>query len=170
MKLKTKLVLAALLSACAVAVAFISLQAVDLLHAEPRKKWKDAAIVEINRKSNDPTWLGAELTSIKQNLAAEKEPEGNWFSPSLLLMKNGDWIAYTAKCSKEDWRIHDIFIGRASDGRWYYSTFHFCVRMLDLRMEQQPQDLGKFTKTFSLREFDGRSDECLKKTWPPPKP
>ena len=83
-------------------------------------------------------------------------------------MKNGDWIAYASRCSKEDWRIRDIFIGRATDGKWYYSTFHFCRGMLTLRVEDRPESLDKFITAYSLREFDGRSDECLKKTWPNP--
>lgn len=42
--------------------------------------------------------------------------------------------------------------------------------MFDLRYEDQPLGLSQFINAFSLREFDGRSDECLNKTWPIPKP
>jgi len=82
-------------------------------------------------------------------------------------MKNGDWIACQNICSKEDSRVQDLFIGRASDGKWYYSTFHFCIGMTVLRdMEQwQPDSLAQFVDAYWLVPFDGRSDECLKATW-----
>lgn len=81
-------------------------------------------------------------------------------------MRNGDWLAYANICHKQDGRIRDLFLGRGSDGRWYYSTFHFCNQMIVLKMEEQSTNLVEFAKTYYLREFDGRSDECLQKTWP----
>lgn len=81
-------------------------------------------------------------------------------------MGKGDWIAYTNICQKQDRRIEDLFIGRGSDGQWYYSTFHFCKGMLVLRGEDRPEDLRSFAKGYFLRTFDGRSDESLRKTWP----
>jgi hypothetical protein len=30
-----------------------------------------------------------------------------------------------------------------------------------LNMEEQPANLNKFIQSYFLREFDGRSDECL---------
>jgi len=84
----------------------------------------------------------------------------------MILMRNGDWLTYANVCRKEDGRIYDLFLARASDGRWYYSTYHFCVGMIVLKMEEQPEDLAGFAKTHYLRMFDGQSDECLQKTWP----
>jgi hypothetical protein len=139
------------------------------LNAPARKSWKETTISNIERRCADALWLTEEMAAIKTKVEAEGEEDG-WFTPDLLVMKNGDWIAYGAKCSKEDARIHDIFVGRASDGKWYYSTFHFCIGMLDLRVEGRSESLFKFISAYSLREFDGRSDECLKKTWPTPKP
>jgi hypothetical protein len=82
-------------------------------------------------------------------------------------MTNGDWVVYRNVCWKEPSRIPDLFLGRASDGKWYYSTFHFCVRMIVLKdMLGQPEGLVNFRTNCYLREFDGRSDECLKSTWP----
>jgi hypothetical protein len=59
------------------------------------------------------------------------------------------------------------FLGRAFDGKLYYSTHHFCIRKLVLGQDEQPASLKQFVETYSLRGFDGRSDECLNKTWPP---
>ena len=41
--------------------------------------------------------------------------------------------------------------------------------MIVLSWDEQPEDLAGFAKKYYLRSFDGRSDECLQKTWPPPK-
>jgi len=39
--------------------------------------------------------------------------------------------------------------------------------MVVLRMEEEPEDLATFAKTYFLQRFDGQSDDCLQKTWPP---
>lgn len=90
-----------------------------------------------------------------------------WISEDLIVMTNGQWIAYRNVCQKEGERIPDLFLGRGSDGRWYYSTYHFCVRMLNLKdVMGQPKSLTEFRQTYYLREFDGHSDECLKEPRP----
>ena len=85
-------------------------------------------------------------------------------------MTNGEWIAYANVCWKEDSHIHDLFLGRASDGKWYYSTFHFCIGMLVLKMgmieEGEHGSVSKFAEKCYLRTFDGHSDECMQMTWP----
>ena len=50
-------------------------------------------------------------------------------------MTNGAYLVYSQLCTKQNPRIHDIFIARGSDGKWYYSTFHFCIEMFTLRAE-----------------------------------
>lgn len=59
----------------------------------------------------------------------------------------------------------DIFIGHGSDGKWYYSTFHFCVEKCVLQMEPQPDSLAQLVNGYWLVPFDGKSDDCLKITW-----
>ena len=152
------------------AFVFRSLGLHDLPHSKWRREWKDAAIGTVEKQTLDRGWVEKEITTVKAKLKPQGEDDGGWFSESLLLMKNGDWIAYSSRCRKEDWRIPDIFLGRASDGKWFYSTFHFCRGMLTLRVEDRPESLAKFISAYSLREFDGRSDECLKKTWPTAEP
>ena len=86
-------------------------------------------------------------------------------------MINGDWIAYSNVCSKQNRRIHDLFIGRGSDGKWYFSTYHFCINMIALRIRTDIEgahgSLLEFSNDCYLSEFDGSSDVCLQKTWPP---
>ena len=150
------------------AVGLVLTEGGDRLHAKARKDWKDRAIIEIARRAADTNWLAIETGTLKKRAAHEDADEGAWFTDHLILMTNGEWIVYASKCSKEDRRIHDIFLGRGSDGKWYYSTFHFCVGMVVLRMwEQQPASLAQFVETYFLREFDGISNDCLQKTWPP---
>ena len=96
--------------------------------------------------------------------------EAGWLTDKLILMKSGEWLVYKSHCSKEEPHIvRDIFLAKGSDGKWYYSTFHFCVGMCVLRMEEtQPPNLSAFVHEYNLREFDGHSDESLRltKSWP----
>jgi hypothetical protein len=87
-------------------------------------------------------------------------------SGNLILFKSGEWIVYTNACQKEDRRLHDMFIGRASDGKWLYTTFHFCVGMKVLPMMGRPADLLFFQKEYLASEFNGSPDAVLGQTWP----
>jgi hypothetical protein len=163
-----KLAIAVVLVAALLAViGSVLLRPPDRLQTKPRREWKAAAVAEITRRVVDTNWLAAEVATVKSQAAKEPAESGSWFSDHLILMKNGEWLVCASKCAKEDSRIHDIFLGRGSDGRWYYSTFHFCIGMLTLRMDEQPESLSDFVKAYFLREFDGQSDDCLRKTWPP---
>ncbi len=150
MKSKFKWVLfaAAILAVAAAAYAFISLRSGDLLDAKPRKEWKDNAIRSVERKAADTAWVTNQVATLKDRITGAGDIEGNWIADELLLMQNVDWIAYSSKCRKEDWRIHDIFIGRASDGKWYYSTYHFCITTSSLRGSEQPPNLVRFISDY----------------------
>jgi hypothetical protein len=132
-----------------------------------RRAWKEKAIGEISTRVADPAWPSNELAHLKAKGTNDPSDCDTWLSERLIVMRNGDWLAYANICQKEDSRIRDLFLGRGSDGRWYYSTYHFCIGMVVLRMEEQSDDLAAFSKTYYLRPFDGHSDECLQKTWPP---
>lgn len=169
MKAKQKwIMIVGIIVPIAAAVGWHSLGLHDFSRNKWRRDWKTSAIGAIESKAADRAWLNKETANLKAKVEAHGEADGKWFSNDLLLMKNVDWIVYSAKCQKDDWRIRDIFIGRASDGKWYYTTFHFCRGMLDLRVEERSESLAKFIASYSLREFDGRSDECLNRTWPIP--
>jgi hypothetical protein len=141
------------------------------LQGTPRREWKDRALTKITRRSNDSTWLASEIATLKAKATKDQTDSDGWLSPHLILMTNGEWIVYANVCRKEDRHIHDLFLGRASDGKWYYSTFHFCIQMLVLKMgmieEGGPGSVAKFAETYYLRAFDGHSDDCLHMTWPP---
>jgi hypothetical protein len=98
------------------------------------------------------------------------DAETGWIGTNLLVMTNGEWLAYQNKCVKEPGHIHDLFLAQGSDGKWYFSTFHFCTRMITLhgRMygEEDHGSIAEFVRTYAVRQFDGKSDDCLEKTWP----
>lgn len=146
-------------------LALLAHMGMDRLHNQARKNWKNTAIAEIKRNVADTHWLSAELNTLRAKQASGSN-YGDWSSDRVIAMSNGDWLVCASKCSKENWRIYDIFIARGSDGKWYYSTYHFCVGMMVLRMEAQPPTLVKFIEDYFLREFDGHSDQCLELTWP----
>lgn len=149
-----------------VVLVVAALAAFILPSSRARREWKNSAITDISSRAGDPDWVKNELAGLAANGTDPYDPD-TWLSPNLILMRNGDWLVYASVCHKRDRRIRDIFLARGSDGQWYYSTYHFCIGMINLTMNDQPQDLESFIKEYYLRTFDGQSDECLKKTWPP---
>jgi hypothetical protein len=149
------------------AAAVLAVRPRDPLSSSARRAWKDEALAAISARVADPAWLGREVEELKKKGANDSSGSEAWISDRLLLMRNGDWLAYANVCQKEDRRIADLFLGRGSDGQWYYSTYHFCIGMVVLRMQDQPDDLEGFVKAHYLRRFDGHSNACLQRTWPP---
>ena len=149
---KIKITSFVILIIVAVLVAIVASRP-DQYHTAERIEWKDNAIAELS--TIDPSL----------NILPVTYTHEEWFSPQGLLMKDGSWIACRAMCSKENSDIYDIFIGIGSNGKWYYSTYHFCIGLYTV-MEEQPATLNSFIEQCSLVEFDGKSDDCLLSTWP----
>jgi hypothetical protein len=137
------------------------------LQSGARRAWKERSIADITARVADPSWPTNEFARLKPRSTNDVSDDACWLSENIIVTRKGEWLAYANSCQKQDGRIPDIFLARGSDGRWYYSTYHFCVGMVVLRMEEQPEDLATFAKTYFLQMFDGQSDDCLKKTWPP---
>jgi hypothetical protein len=163
---KRFLVIAGVFSVLA-AVAVVAIAVRYAPSAGARRAWKEKAIAEISSRVTGSAWPSNELAHLKTRGTNDASDSDTWLSERLIVMRNGDWLTYANICQKEDSRIRDLFLARGSDGRWYYSTYHFCIGMVVLRMEKQSDDLSAFAKTYHLRQFDGHSDECLRKTWPP---
>ena len=166
--MKKKLIIAgAAAFLCVAAFGLAVLVGGERLSSRARKEWKEKAIAEIAQRTSDPARVLREIDSLKTKPSVDTE-WAKWISEDLILMTNGEWMVYRNICAKEAGRIPDLFIGRGSDAKWYYSTYHFCIGMIVLKdMMDQPESLTKFRGDCYLREFDGHSDECLKKTWPP---
>ena len=137
------------------------------LQSSARREWKQKSIAEIASRVADPAWPTNELARLKAQDTSDASEDARWHSERIIVTRKGEWLAYANRCQKQDRRIPDIFLARGSDGRWYYSTYHFCVGMVVLRMDEQSEDLAAFARTYFLRTFDGQSDDCLQKTWPP---
>jgi hypothetical protein len=136
-----------------------------------RRHWKNDAIPAIANWSEDGSWRTQEIEILTKRTNDQRVIAEGWLTDKMILMQSGEWLVYKSHCSKaEPHLVKDIFLARGSDGKWYYSTFHFCVGMVALLGEQetQPPTLAMFVHEYNLRQFDGRSDECLKetKTWP----
>ena len=164
-----KLLLIAGICGLLVAVALYAAGAGASLRSSARRAWKEKAITDIAARVGDPAWATNELAVLKKRGANDESSYEGWLSDHMIVMRNGDWLAYAGVCQKQNHRIRDLFLARGSNGRWYYSTYHFCIDMIVLRGDEQSETLAGFAKTYYLRSFDGRSDECLQKTWPPPK-
>jgi hypothetical protein len=136
-----------------------------LSSARLRKNWKDQGVPAVAHWADDSHWLDEHIGPIKAQLAQQPPSWGAWVGDHVLLMKNGDWIVFQNDCSHQQQLLRDIFIGKGSDGRWYYSSFHFCCDAIVLKIEAQPPDLTAFVQKYFLREFDGKSDDAIKPTW-----
>ncbi len=136
-----------------------------------RRQWKEAAIPQIANWADDQIWRAQEIGALTNRGSDKHVLAEGWLTERMILMVSGEWLVYRSHCSKEAPHVvKDIFLAKQSDGKWYYSTFHFCVGMVALMGEQetQPPTLAMFVHEYNLREFDGQSDECLKETksWP----
>jgi hypothetical protein len=137
-------------------IAFVFVRRSDRMTGVARGEWKNQAITRIEKRSADDPWIKSTIASSSQS---------GWNGDELLMMKNGEWIICQSICSKQNWFIHDLFVGKGSDGKWYYSTFHFCINKTVLRDESQPETLAQFVSAYWLTPFDGKSDACLQTTW-----
>ena len=139
----------------------------DRLQSSARHNWKQKSIAGITTRIADPAWSTNEIARLNTQSTSEPNGYASWLSDHMIVTCKGEWLAYANICRKEAGHIHDLFLARGSDGQWYYSTYHFCIGMLVLKMEEQPEDLAGFARTYFLRTFDGQSDDCQQKTWPP---
>lgn len=145
------LVIVVLVSCAAAGLLFVQRRA-DPYHTTERREWKDQAVIAIGNDLKDPAH-------------PEKRDAAEWLTKSMIICDDGSWLAYRSQCHKENPKIHDIFIAKASDGRWYYSDFHFCIGAVVLEMRGQPESLERFKTDYHLAEFDGVSDAALAPTW-----
>ena len=129
-----------------------------------------ASPMEING-TGVPRWIVVTNEQINSEInELQAVPPGSadfrWAQDHVLLMTNGECIIYVYRHGDNSGFVDHLFLGHGSNGRWLYSTYHFCNSMVGVLGEDPPGSIGEFAKRFSVREFDGRSDECLQHTWP----
>jgi hypothetical protein len=167
MRIRARWIVVVAISAVVLAAVVVLVwPVIDPLHARGRREWAARAIAMVEARANDKAWLERELATVKRSVASRLS-EGGWMSDGLLLAKDGQWMICESVCAKEQkagvWK--DLFVGKGSDGRWYYSTFHFCVGKCVLIIEPQPETLKEMVDGYWMVPFDGKVEHCLEETW-----
>lgn len=134
-------------------------------HERARAAWKAATLQRLAGLSITNENLSQELRMLKNG--ASRGGDRDWAGDNVLLMTNGEFLIYAFRHGFNSGFVDHLFLAHGSDGRWLYSTYHFCNSMAALMSEEPPGSIDEFAKRFSAHEFDGKSDECLKHTWPP---
>lgn len=130
--------------------------------AHERAAWKGPALRHL-----------AELSITNKQIQTDKENirmsglEHPWAGEHVLLMTNGEYIIFASRHGANNGFVDHLFLGHGSNGKWLYSTYHFCNSMAAVRVDDEPGSISEFCAKYAAREFDGKSDECLKHTWPP---
>jgi hypothetical protein len=131
-----------------------------------RAVWKTSALQRLAGLTATNEDIRRELGELK---ASPREVDyQRWTGDQVVLMTNGEYIIYAFWHGANSGFVDHLFLGHCSDGRWLYSTYHFCNHMAGADADP-PGSLREFAATYSAREFDGKSDVCLKHTWPPRK-
>ncbi len=128
-----------------------------------RAVWKTAALERL-------AVLSATNEDVRRELEELKALPGTgdyrrWTGDQVVVMTNGEFIIYAFWHGANSGFVDHLFLGHCSDGRWLYSTYHFCNHMAGAEVDP-PASINEFAKVYSAREFDGKSDACLKHTWP----
>jgi hypothetical protein len=148
---------------CAVAVTVGAAIVVPLYRAHLLNTWKRTAIPELARYTAASAEVARDLDRLRALTNADKNAK--WFSGRLIPFPSGEWTAYANKSIRLDWRYPDMVITKGSDGRWFYTTAHFCPDLIELYMEGPPATLGAFRQKYFFRQFSGDPEEKLDPTW-----
>jgi hypothetical protein len=132
-------------------------------HERARADWKTATIPRLAALSLTNKEISVEMETLKAMGGAR---DREWVTDHVLLMTNGECLFYAFHHGFNSGFVDDLFLAHSSDGRWLYSTYHFCNQMVGARFDDPPGSIAEFATTYSARAFDGKSDECLKHTWP----
>lgn len=143
-------------------IAFYYHERYDTYHTEYRRDWKNNAIREILKDMENPLHF-------VERFGSQPAPRSffdtsgleSWHRANTIICADGSWLIFRNRCHKEDAKIHDIFIAYASDKKWYYSDYHFCIGAIILGMKGQSATLEEFRAEFCLESFDGMSDDAL---------
>ena len=114
--------------------------------------------------------MSMEDEQIRKEIYQIKNPTPNanfgWAHDHVISMTNGEGLIYAFRHGFNNGSLDHLFLAHGTDNKWYYSTYHFCNRLVGLRVDDPAGSIREFAQRYSLREFDGNSDECLKHTWP----
>lgn len=148
------------ISVAILAVAAVCWWTFILRHEKARAVWKESALAKLATLSITNEVIRQELESLRAN------PKSIWRRDNVLWMTNGEYLIYAYRHGRNNGWVDHLFLAHSSDGRWLYSTYHFCNDMVMLLSDDPPGSILEFEARYAAKEFDGKSDECLKHTWP----
>jgi len=129
-----------------------------------RSHWKTEALAQLAGLSLSNGEVSQELETLKANRGVREHQQ--WTGERVLLMTNDEYLVYASRHGSNSGFVDHLFLALGSDGRWYYTTYHFCNSMVAAMADSPPGSIAEFARTYSAREFDGKSDVCLQHTWP----
>jgi hypothetical protein len=132
-----------------------------------RARWKEVALQRLAGLSFTNEEIRSELAELTESRIPNTDP--GWVHDRVLRMTNGESVVYLFWHGANNGFVDHLFLGHSSDGRWLYSTYHFCSSMAAVRADDPPGSIAEFAQRYSAHEFDGKSDVCLQHTWPPRK-
>jgi hypothetical protein len=132
-------------------------------HQRARADWKATTLVRLAGLSFTNADIIRELETLKASRGAGGRQE--WTGDRVLVMTNDEFLVYASRHGFNSGFVDHLFLARGSDGRWYYSTYHFCNSMVGADADA-PGSIAAFASRYAAREFDGKSDVCLQHTWP----
>ena len=128
-----------------------------------RRVWKTTALQQIDSTSFTDKKILSELDQIRNPTS---DLNFGWAHEHVILMENGEFLVYAWLHGSNNGLVDHLFLAHGTDGKWYYSTYHFCNRMAAILGDKPANTISEFSKRYFVYEFDGKSDECLKHTWP----
>jgi hypothetical protein len=129
-----------------------------------RATWKNATLLQLGGLSITNKEFSQELETLKSIRGVGDYQK--WTDERILLMTNDEFLVYASRHGFNNGSVDHLFLARGSNGRWYYSTYHFCNSMAMLISDDTPGSIAEFCSRYAAREFDGKSDVCLERTWP----
>ena len=147
-----------------VGLVFGGWSAVRYKHNRARSQWRTSALARLAGLSLTNGEVSQELETLKANRGVGEHRQ--WTGERVLLMTNDEYLVYASRHGFNSGFVDHLFLARGSDGRWYYTTYHFCNSMVAVMSDDPPGSIAEFARTYSAREFDGKSDVCLQHTWP----
>lgn len=129
-----------------------------------RTAWKTTALERLAELSLTNEVVSRELETLKASRGAGERQD--WTGEHVLVMTNNEYLVYASRHGFNSGFIDHLFLAHGSDGRWYYSTYHFCNSMVGVISDEPPGSIAEFASRYAAREFDGKADVCLEHTWP----